>query len=81
MALRSVGPNSPTKNEMMEIFLGPDTYSLIVIPPQVWNGTNEMCTPYAIVANCASHPHDASRTTRFDPNSDRIPYKWEVKNS
>ena len=72
-------PNSPTQNELMEIFLGPDNYSLVVIPPDIWNGMKGMSTPYAIVANCATHPHDPSRTTRLDPNSDRIPYNWEVK--
>jgi perosamine synthetase len=72
--------NSPTRNELMEVFLGPDSYSLVVIPPEVWNGMKGMSAPYAIVANCATHPHDPSRTTRLDPFSDSIPYKWEVKN-
>ncbi|MGA2475028.1 MAG: dTDP-4-dehydrorhamnose 3,5-epimerase family protein [Terriglobia bacterium] len=72
--------NSPTRNELMEVFLGPDNYSLVVIPPEVWNGMKGMSAPYAIVANCATHTHDPSRTTRLDPSSDTIPYKWEVKN-
>lgn len=29
---------SPTHGELMEIFLGPDNYSLVIIPPEVWNG-------------------------------------------
>ena len=71
---------SPTRNEVMEIFLGPDNYSLVVIPPEVWNGMKGMSTPYAMVANCATLPHDPSRTTRLDPSSDCIPYTWGVKN-
>jgi len=72
--------NSSTRHELMEIFLGPDNYSLVVIPPEVWNGMKGMSAPHALVANCATHPHDLSRTTRLDPFSDIIPYKWEVKN-
>jgi dTDP-4-dehydrorhamnose 3,5-epimerase len=69
---------SPTRGELMELFLGPDNYSLVVIPPEIWNGFKGMSDPYAIVANCCTHPHDPSRSTRMDPFSDAIPYKWEV---
>ena len=71
---------SPTKGELMEIFLGPDDYSLVVIPPEVWNGFKGMSEPCAIVANCCTHPHDPSRSTRMDPFENHIPYDWEVRN-
>ena len=70
---------SPTKGELMEVFLGPDDYSLVVIPPEVWNGFKGMSEPCAIVANCATHPHDPSRSTRLDPFENHIPYDWEVR--
>ena len=46
---------SPTRGELMEIFLGPDNYSLVVIPENVWNGFKGMA-PESIVANCATRP-------------------------
>lgn len=71
--------DSPTKGEIMEIFLGPDNYSLVIIPPQIWNGFKGMSQPYAIVANCCTHTHDPSRSERLDPFDNKIPYEWEVK--
>ena len=50
----------------------------MVIPPGVWTGFKGM-TESAIVANCATHPHDPSLTERLDPFSDRIPYDWAVQ--
>jgi len=69
---------SPTRDVLMERFLGPDDYSLVVIPPGVWNGMKGM-SDLSIVANCATHPHDPSRTERLDPNAGHIPYDWSVR--
>jgi dTDP-4-dehydrorhamnose 3,5-epimerase len=70
---------SPTQGELMEVFLGPENYSLVVIPPGIWNGFKGMSSPYAIVANCCTHPHDPSRSERMDPFESSIPYNWDVK--
>jgi dTDP-4-dehydrorhamnose 3,5-epimerase len=72
-------PASSTKGELAEIFLGPDNYSLVIIPPCVWNGFKGMSEPQAIVANCATHPHDPARSERLDPFENGIPYDWGVK--
>jgi dTDP-4-dehydrorhamnose 3,5-epimerase len=69
---------SPSKGELLEVFLGPDDYALVVIPPGIWNGFKGMSEPLAVVANCASHPHDPSRSDRLDPFANHIPYRWEV---
>jgi dTDP-4-dehydrorhamnose 3,5-epimerase len=71
---------SATKGELMELFLGPDDYSLVQIPPGVWNGFKGMGAEAAIVANCSTHPHDPSRSERLDPFHNDIPYDWEVRN-
>ncbi|MFQ5766972.1 MAG: dTDP-4-dehydrorhamnose 3,5-epimerase family protein [Acidobacteriota bacterium] len=71
--------DSPTRKEMMELFLGPESYFLVIIPPGVWNGFKGLSEPHAIVANCCTHPHDPSRTTRLDPKSGRIPYDWALR--
>lgn len=68
---------SATRGELMEVFLGPDDYSLVIIPPGVWNGFKGM-EESSIVANCCTHPHDPSRSDRLDPFVNDIPYDWEV---
>lgn len=69
---------SPTRGVLMERFLGPDDYSLVVIPPLVWNGLKGMAD-VSLVANCATLPHDPSRTERLDPFTTAIPYTWELR--
>jgi dTDP-4-dehydrorhamnose 3,5-epimerase len=67
---------SSTRGELMELFLGPDNYSLVIIPPDVWNGFKGMSEPNAIIANCCTHTHDPSRSSRLDPYDNDIPYDW-----
>src|SRR5262245_1221401 len=72
---------SPTKGELQEIFLGPDNYSLVIVPENVWNGFKGMAAE-SIVANCATRPHDpvAAGTVRLSPLDRRlIPYDWDVR--
>ena len=70
---------SSTHGAVQEAFLGPDDYSLAVIPPGVWSGFKGMSDPYALVANCCTHSHDPSRTTRVDPFDNDFPYDWGVR--
>jgi dTDP-4-dehydrorhamnose 3,5-epimerase len=69
---------SPTKGQVMELFLGPDNHSLVQIPPGIWNGFKGMGSETAIVANCCTQPHDPSRSIRLDPFDNDIPYDWGV---
>jgi dTDP-4-dehydrorhamnose 3,5-epimerase len=71
--------DSPTSGSLMEVFLGPDNYSLVTISPEIWTGFKGMSLPYALGANCATHPHDPARTTRLDPFDSSIPYDWDVR--
>jgi dTDP-4-dehydrorhamnose 3,5-epimerase len=71
--------SSNTRGELVELFLGPDNYALVQIPPGVWNGFKGMNAPYAIVANCCTHPHDPVRSERIDPMNNHIPYDWAVR--
>ena len=61
------------------LFLGPDNYCLVTIPPLVWNGTKGIGTIPAMIANCASMPHDPQEIKRLDPFSKTIPYDWALK--
>jgi dTDP-4-dehydrorhamnose 3,5-epimerase len=72
-------PSSPTRGQLQEIFLGPDAYQLVTVPPFVWNGFKGYGTTEAIVCNCASIVHDPDEIERLDPFTDRIPYDWSLK--
>jgi dTDP-4-dehydrorhamnose 3,5-epimerase len=71
--------DSPTKGNLMEIFMGEQNYILVKVPPLVWNGFKGIGTTPAIVANCATIPHDPEEIKRLDPFSDKIPYNWNLK--
>ncbi len=68
--------SSTTKGVVMEIFLGPDNYSLVIIPPGIWSGFAGMSEPLAILANCATEPHDPAELERLDPGTPELPYRW-----
>ncbi|HBY58153.1 MAG TPA: dTDP-4-dehydrorhamnose 3,5-epimerase [Candidatus Atribacteria bacterium] len=70
---------SPTRGELMELFIGESNYVLVRIPPGIWNGFKGIGAGSAIVANCASQPHDPEEIIRMDPFTDKIPYDWRLK--
>jgi dTDP-4-dehydrorhamnose 3,5-epimerase len=73
-------PSSATRGELQEIFVGPENYCLVRIPPHVWNGFKGIGTSVAIVANCSTIPHDPTEIERKDPQDPSIPYNWELIN-
>jgi dTDP-4-dehydrorhamnose 3,5-epimerase len=72
--------NSDTRGNLMEIFTGDDNYLLVKVAPKIWNGFKGMGDKKAIVANCASIPHDPNEILRKDPFDPDMPYNWELKN-
>lgn len=70
---------SPTKGEIQEVFMGPDHYTLVTVPPLVWSGFKGIGTETALVANCASIPHDPAESERMDPFDPAIPYDWSIR--
>lgn len=70
---------SPTKGIIQEIFIGENNYSLVKIPPMVWNGFKCIGTETAIVANCATVAHYPDEIKRIDPINSHILYSWELK--
>jgi dTDP-4-dehydrorhamnose 3,5-epimerase len=70
---------SRTRAELQEIYTGDDNYALITIPPGIWNGFKGIGVKPAIVANCATEPHDPEEIVRMDPFSPNIPYNWNLK--
>jgi dTDP-4-dehydrorhamnose 3,5-epimerase len=45
----------------------------------VWNGFKGVGIGVAVVANCATLPHDPSEIDRMDPFDPSIPYEWGVR--
>jgi dTDP-4-dehydrorhamnose 3,5-epimerase len=45
----------------------------------VWNGFKGIGLYPALVANCASIPHQADEIERLDPHCGVIPYDWARK--
>ena len=71
---------SSTYGELQEIFMGPDNYFLVTVPPMIWNGFKGIGHEAAIVANCASISHKPDEIDRLDPFDPMIPYNWSIKN-
>jgi len=70
---------SASKGQLMELFPGEANYILVRIPPGIWNGYKCVGSTPAMVANCATHPHDPDEMQRLDPFDKRIPYDWSLK--
>jgi len=71
--------NSPTRGELMELFIGEQNYVLVTIPPNVWNGFKGIGLEVAMVANCSTIHYDPDEIIRLDPLNNNIPYDWRLK--
>jgi dTDP-4-dehydrorhamnose 3,5-epimerase len=76
LALYDPRPSSPTRGEVQEILMGEENYVLVRIPPGTYNGFKGLGDRPAIVANCATLPHDPEEIGRLDPFENEIPYDW-----
>ena len=79
LVLYDARKDSPTHGELQEIFLGENNYVLVRIPPHVINGFKAIGNEKAIVANCATIPHDPAEIERFDPFDPAIGYDWDIR--
>lgn len=79
LVLYDARENSTTYGQLQEIFMGEDNYVLVKVPPHVVNGFTCLGGEKAIVANCASIPHDPDEIERFDPFDLSIGYSWGVR--
>ncbi len=70
---------SPTRGTIQELHLGELNYALVTIPPMVWNGFKGEGAVPALVANCATIPHDPGEIDRRDPFDNDIPYDWDLR--
>jgi dTDP-4-dehydrorhamnose 3,5-epimerase len=70
---------SPTAGVVQELHIGELNYVLVTIPPLILNGLKGEGTVPALVANCATEPHDPDEIERRDPAAEGIPYDWAVR--
>jgi len=71
--------DSPTRGAVQELHVGELNYVLVTIPPLVWNGFKGEGSQTALVANCATIPHDPGEIDRVDPFENDIPYDWALR--
>jgi dTDP-4-dehydrorhamnose 3,5-epimerase len=50
----------------------------VTIPPGIWTGIKGVGTEPALLANCATIPHDPTEIGRRDPFDPSIPYQWDL---
>lgn len=72
-------PNSSTKGELMEIFMGGKNYVLVHIPTGVWNGFKCIGGKEAILCNCAESTYEENKQQRISPFDKKVPYNWDLK--
>jgi dTDP-4-dehydrorhamnose 3,5-epimerase len=71
--------DSPTRGAVQELHIGELNYALVTVPAGVWNGFKGEGTEPALVANCATIPHDPEEIERADPFENDIPYDWNLR--
>jgi len=71
-------PESNTKGMIQELFLSSENYSLVTVPPRIWNGFKGIGNQTSIVANCATIAHDPNEIERKHPTENDIPYDWGI---
>ena len=70
---------SKTRGEIMELFISPENYMLVTVPPMIWNGFKCLGSTSSIVANCSTLPHRLDEIHRLPASDVGIPYKWELE--
>jgi dTDP-4-dehydrorhamnose 3,5-epimerase len=76
LVLHDARAGSPTYGRTMVLETGETNYALVTVPPGIWTGWQCLGTTAALVANCATEPHDPAEVERADADSSVVPYQW-----
>ncbi|PIW30992.1 MAG: dTDP-4-dehydrorhamnose 3,5-epimerase [Rhodospirillales bacterium CG15_BIG_FIL_POST_REV_8_21_14_020_66_15] len=82
LALFDDRDGSATRGAVQEIVLSPDVvaaYCLVTVPPGIWTGFACAGDTPALMANCASLPHDPTEADGLPAETGRIPYHWPAR--
>jgi len=74
-------PDSPTRGEVNEFFLGEQNPLLITIPPGVLHGMKAVGAEPGFLVNCPTEPYDYASPDeyRVDPHDGDVPYDWTTR--
>ncbi|MDA0239655.1 MAG: dTDP-4-dehydrorhamnose 3,5-epimerase family protein [Proteobacteria bacterium] len=67
---------STTKGKIDQISLSPEAYQLVTVPAKLWYGFQCIGSETAIVANCATLPHDPEESSHRELSDSTIPFDW-----
>ena len=83
VVLYDARPDSPTKGEINEFFIGEKNFSLVQIPPDVYHGFKCISEQEAIIINTPTETYNYKEPDeyRLPAHTDKIPYSWERKDS
>lgn len=59
-----------------EFISGGEEYGLLCIPPGYWYGFQCLGAAPAMIANCASHPHDPDEMIKCGLDDPSLSYQW-----
>jgi dTDP-4-dehydrorhamnose 3,5-epimerase len=69
--------SSPTRGALQVLEVGrPHNYVRVRIPPGVWYGFACVGSTPALLANCATSPHDPAESETRDRDDPAVPYAW-----
>ena len=68
---------SETFGVYQEIIMSLDNYSLITIPPNIWNGFKGIHNNHSIIANCLNLPHNEKEMVRLNYDDIKFKYSWD----
>jgi dTDP-4-dehydrorhamnose 3,5-epimerase len=76
--LYDMRPDSKSRGQIQEFFLGRDNLKLITIPPGVYHGFKCVSDQEVMALNCPTRPYNADHPDelRLPVDSDQIPYDW-----
>lgn len=75
-------PQSPTKGQVQEIFVGTHAPKRVTIPPLVWHGFKGISPEPAIMINVPTELYHYSQPDEYRKpwNDPSIPYDWDREN-
>ena len=68
-------PVSQTYRSIQEIFISPENYQRLTVPPGIWMAFQGMGDQENILLNIASIPHDPLEAENLPIQNDLIPYQ------
>jgi dTDP-4-dehydrorhamnose 3,5-epimerase len=73
-------PESPTKGQLDQFFIGEHNPTLVRVPPGLWHGWKCVSVEEAFIVNAPTevYVYDAPDQEELPQDSERIPYDWGI---